>query len=101
MYAGRSPTERGDCEPDEDPLVTENNRLTDRIAELTSEVAELAQLLRLTNAAWDASEKFNDAFDDHRYGYGATSQEQVDLARAHRDSCMRELNARNALREGK
>lgn len=40
MYVGQSPTERGYDDPDEDPLVTENNRLTDRIAELTAEVEQ-------------------------------------------------------------
>jgi hypothetical protein len=41
MYVGKSPLERGHDEPEEDPLVTENNRLTDRIAKLTAEVEEL------------------------------------------------------------
>ena len=37
MYIGQSQTERDYDDPEEDPLVTENNQLTDRIAELTAE----------------------------------------------------------------
>jgi polyhydroxyalkanoate synthesis regulator phasin len=50
MYVGQSPMERGEDEIHDDPLVVENNRLTDRIAELTTEVADLTAKLGFANA---------------------------------------------------
>ncbi len=89
MYVGQSPLERGHDEPEEEPLVTENNRLTDRIAELTAEVAawklyyvkHTAAIQRLTDLVKEAYE------------------EGVSDTDVNEEGCWEESHARNALKE--
>ena len=97
MYVGQSPLERGHDETEEDPLVTENNRLTDRIAELTTEVTDLKSKLDFANVMNADQDKTVAELTAEVARYKAALTEIVDLTE---ETYVIGDIARNALKDG-